>query len=152
MAPAVLALLNGIFPIVGDLIDRAFPDSAAREQARLEIYAKMQDQMAQLDLAQLEVNKQEAAHASIFVAGWRPFIGWVCGFAFGYILILQPFMLFGFAAAGHPVKDLPEIDTELLGWALGGILGLGTMRSVEKIKGVSMGLTGTLPWAGKKKG
>ena len=74
-----LPVITALMPLVGELIDRAFPDSAARELARLEVMAKMQESLNRLDLAQLDVNKQEAAHASLFVAGWRPFIGWTCG-------------------------------------------------------------------------
>lgn len=147
VAPIIMAAM----PIIGELVDRIFPDSTERELKRLEITAKLQDSLNQLDLAQLEVNKTEAASASMFVAGWRPFIGWICGFSFAYVLILQPFMAFWFAAAGMPVQGLPEIDGDLLGWAMGGMLGLGTMRSVEKIKGVTTGLAGTvnLPWLKK---
>jgi hypothetical protein len=143
---AITAIIAALSPLVGDLIDRAFPDSESREQARLEVYARMQENLTKMDMAQLEVNKAEAASASVFVAGWRPFIGWVCGLAFAYILILQPFMEFCFAAYGNPVKELPKVDGELLGWAMGGMLGLGTMRTVEKVKGVTQGLSGSLPW------
>ena len=126
-----------------------FPDDKEREAKRLEYALKVQETINQIDLAQIELNKTEAQSASLFVAGWRPFIGWVCGFAFAYILILQPFMAFIFAAFGEPVKDLPMIDGDLLGWAMGGMLGLGGMRSYEKVKGVTVGLAG-LPWKENK--
>lgn len=148
MAPLIAAIIPKAMDILGDVFQTAFPDSAEREQKRLEYAAKMQETLNSLDLAQLEVNKTEAASASMFVAGWRPFIGWVCGFAFAYNLILQPFMQFALSVYGYSPQDLPELDSELLGWAMGGMLGLGTMRSYEKVKGVTVGLTG-LPWQKK---
>jgi hypothetical protein len=145
MAPLIAAALPKVMDILGDVFATAFPDSAEREQKRLEFSIQLQQTLNQLDLAQMEINKTEATSASMFVAGWRPFIGWVCGFAFAYNLIVQPFMQFTLSAAGYPPSELPELDGELLGWAMGGMLGLGTMRTVEKIKGVTTGLTG-LPW------
>ncbi len=88
---------------------------------------------------QADINKQEAAHASIFVAGWRPFIGWVCGTAFAYHYILQPFLVFTLTAAGHPV-NLPTFDMGALITVLGGMLGLAGMRTFEKNKGVTLGM------------
>jgi len=146
VAPLLLAAAPKILDIFGDIFQSVFPDSAEREQKRLEYSLKVQETLNQLDLAQIEVNKVEAQSASMFVAGWRPFLGWICGFAFAYVLILQPFMAFALAAFGYPVKDLPEVDGELLGWTMGGMLGLGTMRTVEKVKGVTTGLAGSLPW------
>ncbi len=93
---------------------------------------------AELKLAtgQLEVNKAEAASTSLFVSGWRPFIGWTCGAAFAYKFVLAPAGAFAMAAAGHainlPVLDFTEMSTILLG-----MLGLGGLRTIEKVKGVS---------------
>ena len=144
--PAIIAALT---PVVGDLIDRAFPDSEKRELARLEIYTKIQESLNQVDLGQMEVNKAEAANASMFVAGWRPFVGWVCGLAFAYHFIVQPFIMFVCALFDRAVI-LPAFDMDSLFSVLMGMLGLGAMRSWEKGKGVTMGLSGHLPWAGKK--
>lgn len=139
-------ILSAVAPILTDVIDRLFPDSDKREQARLEIMAKMQDSLNQLDLAQMEVNKQEATHASIFVAGWRPFIGWVCGLAFAYHYLVQPLLVFLLAAAGHAVAP-PAFDMEAMMYVLGGMLGLGGLRTIEKAKGIgTAGLSGQLPW------
>lgn len=147
VAPIIVAAIPKVLDIFGDALQSLFPDSAEREQKRLEYAIKVQETLNQLDLAQIEVNKVEAQSASLFVAGWRPFIGWVCGFAFAYTLIIQPFLIFLLAAAGHPLKDaLPNIDGDLLLYAMGGLLGLGTMRTVEKVKGVTVGLSGSLPW------
>jgi len=149
MAPLITAILPGVMGALGTLFETAFPNSSEREQKRLEYSLRVQETLNQLDLAQIDLNKTEAQSASMFVAGWRPAIGWVCAGAFAYILILQPFMAFVLAASGYPLGiDLPEIDGDLLGWAMGGMLGLGTMRTVEKVKGVTTGLA-TLPWQKK---
>ena len=88
------------------------------------------------DLAQMEVNKVEAAHHSIFVAGWRPFIGWCCGIAMGLEFIVRPITQWGILMAGK-VVTLPSLDTEQLYPILMGLLGLGTLRTYEKFKGVA---------------
>jgi len=144
-APFVALLAEPIMGVVNQLIDRAFPDSAARELKRLEYSAKITEAITRIDMAQIEVNKQEAAHSDIFVAGWRPFIGWVCGFAFAYHYIVQPMLAFTAATLGHDI-DLPEFDMEAMMYVLGGMLGLGTMRSYEKNKGVATGISDQLPW------
>lgn len=147
VAPIIAALLPKVVDVFGDLFESAFPNSAEREQKRLEYSLKVQETLNQLDLAQIEVNKVEAASASMFVAGWRPAIGWVCAGAFAYTLILQPFLVFMAALGGYVIPPMPNVDGDLLGWAMGGMLGLGTMRTVEKVKGVTTGLAGKLPWA-----
>lgn len=136
--------ITTILDIGSRVLDKIFPDPAQRDAAKLELLKLQQTgELAQLaaetDLAkaQLAINQAEASSGDKFSARWRPFIGWVCGIAFAYVLVLQPFLIFCFAAAGHVIPTLPNIDSDLLGWALGGILGLGTMRSVEKVKGVT---------------
>ncbi|MDE3023135.1 MAG: hypothetical protein KGI54_15015, partial [Pseudomonadota bacterium] len=104
------------------------------QQATAEIQAQ-----AQMSTAQIAVNQTEATKNSLFVAGWRPFIGWSCGAAFCYAFILQPFMQFGLVAAGVkmdasalPILNLADMMPVLLG-----MLGLGGMRTFEKVKGAS---------------
>lgn len=87
-----------------------------------------------LQLAQLDVNKTEAAAPSLFVAGWRPFIGWTCGGALFSQYIVRPWVQWVALACGHPLPTLPGIDDQL--WQLmGGMLGMGGLRTFEKIKG-----------------
>jgi hypothetical protein len=87
--------------------------------------------------SQTEINKVEAASGSLFVAGWRPFIGWVCGLAFGYATIFEPLLRFGSAVWFDYAGTFPVIDTTLTMQALFGILGLGAMRSFDKVKGAT---------------
>ena len=87
----------------------------------------------QTNKAQIEVNKVEANSNSLFVAGWRPFVGWTCGVALCYHFVLQPFLLFLLHSFGYQV-DLPVFDMTTLTTILLGMLGLGGMRSFEKVK------------------
>jgi hypothetical protein len=88
-------------------------------------------------LAQVEVNKAEAESGSVFKGGWRPFIGWVCGAAFAYHFVLQPFILFGVAVAGVSIPELPSFDMGSLMTVMMGMLGLGGLRSYEKKQGLT---------------
>ena len=117
---------------VANIIDR-FVETDEEKQAAEIIKAKM---MMQPSLAQIELNKIEAGHRSIFVAGWRPFIGWVCGFALLWHFILFD-MLTWVAVNFFPhVTAVPELTgTETLVTVLLSLLGLGAMRTVEKFGG-----------------
>jgi len=132
--------IGSILDFGGKLIDRIWPDPTQAAQAKMEMFkAQQAGDLAELTAAwenakaQLAVNQVEAANESIFVSGWRPFIGWVCGVAFAYKFILAPFFAFALAAFGHKV-DLPAIEfTDMLP-VLFGMLGLGAMRSYEKVQ------------------
>ena len=133
----MLGLISAIMPSVMDVAGRFLPeDREKRAAAEREIQAKLTDSLAQVDLAQLGINKVEAAHRSMFVAGWRPFIGWTCGVALMYTYVLQPILVFGLAQSGYLV-DLPRMDLGELMPVLMGMLGLGGLRSWEKVKGVA---------------
>jgi hypothetical protein len=133
----MLGLISAIMPSVMEVAGRFLPeDKEKRAAAEREIQAKLTDSLAQVDLAQLGINKVEAAHRSMFVAGWRPFIGWTCGVALMYTYVLQPILVFGLAQSGYLV-DLPRMDLGELMPVLMGMLGLGGLRSWEKVKGVA---------------
>lgn len=127
------------FGFATSLIERLFPSEATRQEALLKL--KELDQAG--ELAQISVNTQEAKHESLFVAGWRPFIGWVCGGAFAYVYVFQPFLVFvawvvAKAGGGElPINELPAISLSELMPVLLGLLGLGWMRSTEKVAGVA---------------
>ncbi len=122
-------IISGIFGI----LDRIIPDknAAAKAKAEIEMYKLTSD--FQNAMAQVAVNEAEGDHESIFVAGWRPFIGWVCGISFAYHVILIPFLAFISAIGGY-VIPLPAFDSMLLMNVLFGMLGLGGMRTYEKIQ------------------
>ncbi len=133
--PAWLELI----PAFSELLDRIIPDPAARERAKLELekaenaQALQQLQLAlEADKSQNEINAVEAQNANLFVSGWRPFIGWVCGVAFAYHFVVQPILAFAIANSGRDVK-LPSFQMEELSTVLMGLLGLGGLRTIEKI-------------------
>tara|TARA_R100001015_G_C4629570_1_gene190528 strand:+ start:1360 stop:1767 length:408 start_codon:yes stop_codon:yes gene_type:complete len=133
----IQALLPSILPTVTNVIGRFLPeDKEKRAAAEREIEKQLATHLAKIDIAQLEINKQEAAHRNIFVAGWRPFIGWSCGFAMCYAYIIQPITVFILAQTGNLV-DLPTLDLSEMMPVLLGMLGLGGLRSFEKYKKVS---------------
>ena len=130
-----------ILEIGKGIINRLFPDPAAAAAAQLELLKMQQNgDLAQLaadtDLAKLQIqtNIAEAA-GNWFTAGWRPCIGWVCGAGLAYAALIEPFARFIAKVWFGYVGDFPVIDTNLTMQILMGMLGLGAMRSVEKIKG-----------------
>jgi hypothetical protein len=117
------------FELAKTVVSTIWPDKSAQEQAQLAAALAMVQ-------GQMDINKVEAASSSLFVAGARPFILWVCGVAFAYKFVLAPAVAFGLAVAGHPVT-LPVLDFTEMSTVLLGLLGLGSLRTVEKIKGVA---------------
>jgi len=117
---------------VANIIDR-FVETDEEKQAADLIKAKL---MMKPSLAQIELNKVEAGHRSIFVAGWRPFIGWVCGFALLWHFILFDLLTWVTVNFFTHVTALPELTgTETLVTVLLSLLGLGAMRTAEKFGG-----------------
>ena len=126
-----MILVDALLGIGGKLIDKLIPDPAARDAARFELLKLQQSGELAAMLAQTDVNKVEAASGSVFVAGWRPAIGWVCALAMGYQYLLRPFLV-----AFNPALAFPGLDDNL--WQLlAGMLGLGGLRTFEKLNGVA---------------
>ena len=123
--------------IGGKLIDRLWPDPAQKAAAQLELIKLQQAGELQQIVGQLEINKVEAANPSVFVSGWRPAVGWVCVVGLLYTFLLRPMLawLSGFADA--PIPPPPPLDMGDLLTLLGGMLGIGGMRMVEKLNGVA---------------
>ena len=135
-------VISGLFSAAQSLIERFFPDPAAKAAAQLELLRMEQTgALAQLasetDLAklQIQVNVEEAKSTNWFVAGARPFIMWTCGVALAYVSIVEPVSRFVAKVWFGYVGDFPIIDTNLTMQILMGILGLGAYRTAEKIKG-----------------
>ena len=124
-----------VFGIVESLLEKLIPDLKQREEAREKL--QQMDTKGELDqiLGQIQVNKQEAAHKSIFVAGWRPAIGWICAIAMLYHFIVRPILSPLLAKLG--IGDLAVLDWDQLSVVLTGLLGLGAMRSYEKVRGAA---------------
>lgn len=124
-------LLDSVLDIGSKLIDRLIPDPMQKAQAQLDLVKLQQSgELAEMT-AQTDINKVEAGSSSFFVAGWRPYIGWVCGVALTYQYIARPFLV-----AFLPAYQFPGLDENL--WQLMmGMLGLGGLRSFEKFKGIT---------------
>lgn len=123
-----------IGPVTG-LLDKFIEDKDQKAALAHDLATMAERHAQELAKGQLEINKAEAASGSIFKGGWRPFIGWVCGAAFAYHFILQPIIVFGVTVAGVTIPELPEFDMGTLMPVLMGMLGLGGLRTVEKLQG-----------------
>jgi len=124
-----------IAPVTG-LLDKFVEDKDQKARLAHEISTMAERHAQELARAQLEVNKVEAAHKSLFVSGWRPAVGWCCVLGMFGNFILIPLTNFGLALSAIEIS-IPLIDLETMMPVLMGMLGLGAMRSYEKAKGVS---------------
>jgi uncharacterized protein (DUF2062 family) len=115
--------------LANTVVKTIWPDKSEEERAKLAA-------AVQLVQGQLDINKTEAASESVFVAGWRPFIGWTCGVAFAYKFVAAPVAALVLTAVGHPIT-LPVLEFGEMMPVLFGMLGLGAFRSYEKVKGVT---------------
>jgi hypothetical protein len=136
--------LGSVFDFGSTIINKIFPDKDAADKAKIALL-ELQQQGAfkelelqqQVSLEQIKTNAVEAASSSLFVGGWRPFIGWICGFALGYNYIGMP-VLTWFARWYDPsAPPMPVLETSELMTLLLGMLGLGGMRSYEKVNKVA---------------
>ena len=123
------------------VIDKIWPDPVQRDAAKLELLKLQQSgELAQLTadtnlmIEQIKVNQEEAKHTSVFVSGWRPGVGWVCVAACGWNWIGLPVVKLALEIYGHPINLAPADLTEMLP-VLMGMLGLGGLRTIEKLQG-----------------
>jgi hypothetical protein len=131
---------NLIQAALGPILDgvlKLIPDKNARAQAKEQFEAQILVAMTNLVQGQLDINKTEAQHGSIFVAGWRPSVGWVCSIALAWNFILQPLIAWAAFVAGVDLQDAPKLDTGELTTILLGMLGLGGLRTYEKRLGIA---------------
>ena len=132
-----MSLITSLIGPVTGILDRVIPDSDMKAKLAHEIATMSDTHAQQALLSQLEINKAEAASGSLFKGGWRPFIGWTSGIAFAYHFVLQPILVFVLTASGVDLPDLPVFDMSTLLTVLGGMLGIGGLRSYEKSKGLT---------------
>lgn len=118
-------------PLIQTVVERFVPDKDKAADLAHEVATLAENHAHEIAKQQIEVNKQEAAHKSLFVAGWRPFIGWTCGVAMANNFIVMPYIAVLFSV-DVPVLELSEMMPVLMG-----LLGLGAFRSYEKVKGVA---------------
>ncbi len=129
-------LKNIIGPILGPLLDR-IPNENERARAQEQVESQMLGAMTSLVQGQLDINKKEAEHPSIFVAGARPGILWVCSAGLAWNFVIQPIVEWGGFLSGIDLSSAPKLDTNELTTILLGMLGLGGMRTYEKKLGVA---------------
>lgn len=128
-----MALIDTIFSTISTVLDRVIPDKNAREKAKEELERAINDQDFQIALEQIKVNAIEAQSESFFKSGWRPSVGWICSIAFGlHFVILPLFNYFIMLWGQQPILVPFQMDTLLT--VLLGLLGMGTLRTVEKMK------------------
>jgi hypothetical protein len=132
-----------LLPLIAGALDKIIPDPAAAAEAKLRAMELAQkgelaimDADVRLALGQMDINKAEAT-TDLFRGGWRPAVGWVCVSGLGYQLVLRPLLPWVARVCGVDVPDLPSIDTETLMVLLTGMLGLGGLRTFERVKGVT---------------
>ena len=123
-----MTILTSLIGPVTGLLDMFIEDKDKKNAIAFELSTMAEKHAQELAKGQLAVNQTEAAHKSLFVAGWRPAIGWICGFALLYSTIISPILGIWFT--------VPPVDGSLLTSVLMGMLGLGAMRTAEKFKGV----------------
>ncbi len=125
-------LNGGLVGSVGKIVDELHTSEEEKAQAKI----KLQELDNQLKTKQMDINKVEAGHRSIFIAGWRPALGWISALSVGYVYLFQPFIVMGLKIAGSDV-ELPSLDLSQLFPLILGMLGLGGLRTIEKAKGVA---------------
>lgn len=129
-------MISALLPIVGTIIDKVIPDNNAKAKAKQELEKALIDNANAINLAQAETNKLEANHRSVFVSGWRPFLGWVSGFGFAWVFVFQPFASWLLALYGIDAS-LPVLHTDVLMELTLAMLGLAGLRTWEKHKGLT---------------
>lgn len=127
--------VTAILDVSGKIIERIWPDPAQAASAKFELFKLQQSGELSAIAGQLAINQAEATNPSLFVSGWRPFVGWVCGFGLVYSFIGQP--LLSWASATWAFAIPPTLDVSTLVTVLGGMLGLSGLRTFEKLNGVA---------------
>ena len=124
-----------IGPVTG-LLDKFIEDKDQKAKLAHEIATMAEKHAHEANMGQIEINKAEASHRSVFVAGWRPFVGWTCGVALAWHFVLAPLTIFVCTYAGVELPELPTFDMSSLLTVLM-MLGLGGLRTFEKAKGLA---------------
>ena len=128
-------ILGPLLEVGKTILDRFVPDPAKKAEAEMELLKMAADGELKQVVAQLEINAREAQHPSIFVAGWRPAFGWCGAFGFVYAVIGQPLLAWASAVKGWPAP--PALNLDLMWVVITGMLGIGGLRSIEKVKGAA---------------
>lgn len=128
--------IDAIANLVSTAVDKIWPDANIEAQAKTDELKAQLTQELTYTIGQMDINKIEAGSTSLFVAGWRPAVGWCGALGYSYEFLLRP-IANGLAVAFGLPPIFPGIEIDALGTLLFGLLGLGTLRTVEKVKGVA---------------
>jgi len=138
------ALTGGVVDKALDMVDKLIPDKTKANELKMQLETLRVTQDHELEMAenqlaqaQIEVNKAEATNPSIFVSGWRPFIGWVCGTGIAYAFIIHPMALFAASFTTVDLSRMPSLDVGTLMSLVLSMLGIAGLRTVEKTQGVA---------------
>jgi len=123
---------GGLVDSVGKIVDELHTSDEEKAQAKI----KLKELENELQTKQMDINKVEAGHKSIFVAGWRPALGWIIVIILGYSYLFQPFIAMTLKIIGKDV-ELPNLNLDQIFPLILGMLGLGGLRSFEKSKGIA---------------
>lgn len=133
----MFAAFVNLLPRLLDMVDKVVPDKVQAELTKQKIELELITAANEMNKMQAETNKVEAGHRSVWVAGWRPAIGWCCSLGVAWFFIIQPLLQWLGTAFGVPLMLLPVFPEDHLFELVFALLGMGTLRSVEKIAGVS---------------
>lgn len=137
----MLGLVSTLAGPIADILDKVIVDQDEKARLSFEIATLAERQAHEVALEQIRTNQAEAANAGggwmgLFRAGWRPFVAWACALSMVWHFLAVPIIMFTIVTSGHPAPALPEFDMASLMTVLLGLLGLGGMRSLERIRGV----------------
>ncbi len=133
----VIGAVEATSGLINGIVDRIWPNPEEADKRRIEQLKAELDYEHKLLVGQLKINEMEAKNQNVFVSGWRPAIGWICGMALLYAALLEPFLRFVARVVLDYDGDFPIIDTDITLQILLGLLGLAGMRSFEKSKKVA---------------
>lgn len=132
----IQALIPQLLPILGGVVDKVIPDKAQQSIAKLELEKALVDNANSINIETIKTNQAEAQHRSVWVAGWRPAIGWSCSAGIAWLFIGHPVASWAAVMMGATV-ELPSIPTDILLELTFAMLGMAGLRTFEKLKGVS---------------
>lgn len=128
-------ILGPVLDLGKSILERFVPDPEKKREAEMELLRMAAEGELKQVIAQLEINAREAQHPSIFVAGWRPAFGWCGAAGFVYAVIAQPMLSWWAGIKGWPAP--PTLNMDLMWVVITGMLGIGGLRSIEKMKGAA---------------
>lgn len=132
----IQALIPQLLPILGGALDKVIPDNVSKAAAKAELEKALIDNANSINIETIKTNQAEAQHRSVWVAGWRPAIGWSCSLGIAWLFIGHPVASWAAVMMGTTV-ELPTIPTDILLELTFAMLGMAGLRTFEKLKGVS---------------